>query len=162
MDRGARWAAVHGITKSQTGLSNCWPWPLVGGFVLDIILTAIIKPVSIFLLKSNHYSLNTCSMTGTVKSEHANVLSHFSHVQLFCDPMDCQAPLSMGFFRQEYWNGCHALLQGIFLTQGSSWPRDLPDPGIEPRDLISTALADGFFTASATWEAPSPHTNLMI
>ena len=29
----------------------------------------------------------------------------------------CQAPLSMGFSRQEYWS-CHALLQGIFPTQG--------------------------------------------
>ena len=29
-----------------------------------------------------------------------------------------QAPLSMGFSRQEYWSGgCHALLQGIFPTQ---------------------------------------------
>ena len=26
----------------------------------------------------------------------------------------------MGFPRQEYWSGCHALLQGIFLTQGSN------------------------------------------
>ena len=32
----------------------------------------------------------------------------------------CQAPLSMGFSRQEYWSGCHALLQGIFPTQGSN------------------------------------------
>ena len=31
-----------------------------------------------------------------------------------------QAPLSLGFSRQEYWSGCHALLQGIFLTQGSN------------------------------------------
>ena len=31
-----------------------------------------------------------------------------------------KAPLSMGFSRQEYWSGCHALLQGIFLTQGSN------------------------------------------
>jgi len=30
----------------------------------------------------------------------------------------CQAPLSMEFFRQEYWRVCHFLLQGIFLTQG--------------------------------------------
>ena len=29
-----------------------------------------------------------------------------------------QAPLSTGFSRQEHWSGCHALLQGIFLTQG--------------------------------------------
>ena len=32
-----------------------------------------------------------------------------------------QAPLSMGFSRQEYWSvGCSALLQGIFLTQESN------------------------------------------
>ena len=33
-----------------------------------------------------------------------------------------QAPLSVGFPRQEYGVGCHFLLQGIF-----------PDPGIKPR-----------------------------
>ena len=35
------------------------------------------------------------------------VLSHFSHVQLFVTPwtVDHQAPLSMGFSRQEYWSG---------------------------------------------------------
>ena len=26
----------------------------------------------------------------------------------------------MGFLRQEHWSGCHSLLQGIFLTQGSN------------------------------------------
>ena len=31
-----------------------------------------------------------------------------------------QAPLSMGFSRQEYCVGCHFLLQGIFPTQESS------------------------------------------
>ena len=30
----------------------------------------------------------------------------------------CQAPLSMGFPRQEYWSGLPFLLWGIFLTQG--------------------------------------------
>ena len=34
-------------------------------------------------------------------------------------PHGRQAPLSMGFSRQEYWSGLHALLQGIFPTQGS-------------------------------------------
>ena len=29
-----------------------------------------------------------------------------------------QAPLFMGFFRQEYWSELHFLLQGIFLTKG--------------------------------------------
>ena len=37
--------------------------------------------------------------------------------------------------------GCHAVLQGS------------PDPGIEPASLMSPALAGGFFTTSATWEA---------
>ena len=49
----------------------------------------------------------------------------------------------MGFPRQEDWMGCHALLQG-----------NLPDPGIEPESLTSSALAGGFFTTSATWGAP--------
>ena len=38
--------------------------------------------------------------------------------------------------------GCHALFQGIFLTQGLS-----------PHLLKTPALASGFFTTSATWEA---------
>ena len=42
-----------------------------------------------------------------------------TRVQL-CNPwtVACQAPLSVGFFRQEYWVGCHLLLQRIFPTQG--------------------------------------------
>ena len=42
-----------------------------------------------------------------------------SHVQLFVTPWTIApwAPLSMGFSRQE---SCHALLQGIFSTQGSN------------------------------------------
>ena len=32
----------------------------------------------------------------------------------------CQAPLSMGFSRLEYWSGCHFLLQRIFQTQESN------------------------------------------
>ena len=38
------------------------------------------------------------------------------------DYITCQSPLSMGFSRQEYWNG---------LPFPS--PRDLPDPGFKPR-----------------------------
>ena len=35
------------------------------------------------------------------------MLSHFNHVQLFVTlwTVACQAPLSMGFSRQEYWSG---------------------------------------------------------
>ena len=50
------------------------------------------------------------------------VLSRFSCVSLFVTPWTAvhQAPLSMGFSRQEYWSGFHALLQGLFPTQGSN------------------------------------------
>ena len=39
-----------------------------------------------------------------------------------CDPMDIarQAPLSMGFSRQEHWNGLPFPSPGIFLIQGSN------------------------------------------
>ena len=41
-----------------------------------------------------------------------------SHVQLFATlwTVAHQAPLSMGFSKEEYWSGLHALLQGIFPT----------------------------------------------
>ena len=43
-----------------------------------------------------------------------------SHVPLFAAPwtVTYQAPLAMGFLRQEHWSGCHFLFQGIFPTQG--------------------------------------------
>ena len=50
---------------------------------------------------------------------HVYMLSCFSRAQPFATlwTVACQAPLSMEFSRQKYWEGCHALLQGIFLTQ---------------------------------------------
>ena len=43
-----------------------------------------------------------------------------SHVRLFVTPWTVayQAPLSMGFSRQEYWSGLPLSSPGIFLTQG--------------------------------------------
>ena len=55
----------------------------------------------------------------------------------------CQAPLSMGFSRQEYWSG---LLYPL--------PGDLPNPGIEASSPMSPELAGGFFTTNGNWEAP--------
>ena len=48
-----------------------------------------------------------------------------------------QAPVSMDFSRQGYWSGVP------FLSPG-----DLCDPGIEPRSLVSPAIAYGFLTMS--------------
>ena len=50
-----------------------------------------------------------------------------SHVWLF---VAHQAPLSMGFSRQEYWSGLPLPLAG-----------NLPDPGIEPESAAAPALA---------------------
>ena len=48
-----------------------------------------------------------------------------------CEPMGCslQAPLSMGFSRQEHWAGLPC-----------PPPGDLPDPGIEPESSVSPTL----------------------
>ena len=45
-----------------------------------------------------------------------------SRVQFFAIPQTLayQAPLSMGFSRQEYWSGCHFFLKRILPTQGSN------------------------------------------
>ena len=72
------------------------------------------------------------------------MLSRFSPVQLFATPWTVahQAPLSMGFSRQEYWS-----------ELPFPPPRDLPNPGIEPASLMSPASGGEFFTSSHTWEA---------
>ena len=71
--------------------------------------------------------------------------SCFSCVWLFATlwTVAHQAPLSMGFSRQEYWSGlpCPS-------------PGDLPGPGIKPVSLMCAALAGEFFTTNATREAP--------
>ena len=71
-------------------------------------------------------------------------LSGASRVRLFATlwTVAHQALLPMQFSRQEHWS--ESLCPP---------PGDLPDPGIEPVSLMSPALAAGFFTTSATWEA---------
>ena len=54
-----------------------------------------------------------------------------------------QAPLSMGFSRQEHWSGLPC-----------PPPRDLPNPGIEPTSLMSPALEGGFFTTRTPGKSP--------
>ena len=73
----------------------------------------------------------------------ACTLSHFGGVRLFATPwtVACQASLSVGFSRQEYWSGLPC-----------PPPGDLSDPGIGPSSLMSPALAGGFSTTSVTWD----------
>ena len=67
-----------------------------------------------------------------------------SHFWLFVPlwTLASQAPLSTGFSRQEYWSGCHPLLQG-----------NLSGPGIKPMSSVSPWIAGRFFTHWAIGEA---------
>ena len=61
----------------------------------------------------------------------------------------CQAPLSVGFPREDYWSA---------LPFPS--PGDLPEPGIKPTSLASPALAGRFFTTEPpenpnSWPGPN-------
>ena len=89
------------------------------------------------------------------------VLSRFSCVQLFVIAwtiavqlfviawtIALQAPLSMGFPRQEYWRGLPF-----------PPPGDLPSPGIEPR---SPVLAVRFFTTKSPGYSPGKGTEIVI
>ena len=63
-----------------------------------------------------------------------------SHIPLFATPKECatcQAPLVMGFSRQEYQSAL------LFASPGN-----LPNPGVgvEPMSSVSPALAGRFFT----------------
>ena len=60
-----------------------------------------------------------------------------------------QAPLSVGFSRQEYWSGLPF-----------PPPGDLPDPGIEPTSPVSPALAGGFFTTETLGKPRSRNSHL--
>ena len=86
------------------------------------------------------FSIFTVRSLAPLTLDHLNCLKWsevklLSRVQLFATPWTVahQAPLSMGFSRQEYWSG---------LPFPS--PGDLPDPGIEPR---SPALQAGTLTS---------------
>ena len=90
--------------------------------------------------------LRSCMLCSKKKSkkerdieENACVPAHsLSRVQLFVTPwtVASHAPLSLGFFRQEYWNG----------LPFPPPPGDLPDPEIQPASPVSPALVGRLFT----------------
>ena len=61
------------------------------------------------------------------------------------DPMDCSSPGSSD----------RGIFQARILERVLPTPGDLPDPKSEPMSFAFPALAGGFFTTSATWEALS-------
>ena len=68
-------------------------------------------------IKTGHVS----RASGLFQYMHGSGLSHSSHVSLQPRTVACQAPLFLGFSKQEYWRGLPC-----------PPPGDLPDPGIEP------------------------------
>ena len=76
------------------------------------------------------------------------VLSH----PVACDSVTpqtaaCQAPLSMGFSRQEHWSG-------------SPFPPPRPNPGMRTASFLFTALADKSFTTKPPGEARKTATTI--
>ena len=125
-----------------------------------VILFLSLKVSELFSVSKNNQSLflslylslthtRTHTLTHTHSHTHTHTHTHtcpaivpclllfqsLSHVGLFATPQTvaCQAPLFMGFSRQEYWSGVP------FPSPG-----DLPDPRIEP---MSSALSGRFFSS---------------
>ena len=108
---------------------------------------------SFFFFKKNFY-WSTVVLQCCVSFYYSKVNQLYIYVCMHAQSLSCvrlcatpwtvahQAPLSLGLSRREYWSR---------LPRPSS--RDLPHPGIEPTSLAALALACGFFTISATWEA---------
>ena len=86
-----------------------------------------------------------------------NCVNHFSCVQFLVTPWTVvhQAPLSMGFSRQEHWSGLPFTLPGDSSQHKITLCLIFPNTGIKAEPAVSPALASRFFTTSTTWEAPS-------
>ena len=145
-------AAIHGVTKSRTRLSDwsdlificsfhfpAWTVTVCGPEFSSCSVhtfpewfcTSHFTPFGLsFFLMNDEDNLTTynvmCEKSIDVFIWRACVLSRFSHVQLFATlwSVTRQVPLSMGFSRQEYWSGL------LFPPPGN-----LPHPGIKPVSL---------------------------
>ena len=147
MDREAWRAAVHGVTKSRTRLSD---WTELNIPISDPNKSELYKaqsPLSNYLgeyITLAHTLVSKLSGTRLLQPRTPGfVFFHLlqckelgtacmlSHVRLFGTLwiVTHQDPLSMGFSRQEYWSGLPCPLPG-----------DLPNPGIKPMSLASPSL----------------------
>ena len=104
MDGGAWWATVHGVAKNWTQLSD-WRTEYKD-------YSSYSGGRGIISQEVDYHSSFDLLWLASELSWHWWVCPFvcaylLSHVQLFVTPgtITCQPPLSMGFFRQEYWSG---------------------------------------------------------
>ena len=97
-------------------------------------MASLLKLVIIKKEEVGHVHQN-CKIFKTL-SQRKTLACMISHFRLFATlwTIACQAPLSMGFSRQEYWSRLPCCPSG-----------DLPNPGIKPAFIMSPALAGRFF-----------------
>ena len=126
--------------------SLCVSWNNVTATTRPLLSVLLVAPCHTNCYPSKLFTLAqilSCHLSKNPNPPAAHLLNdvHPQSFQscLFVTPwtVACQAPLSMGFPRQEYWNGLP------FLPPG-----DLLDPGIKPTSPASPALAGGFFTTA--------------
>ena len=109
---------------------------------LKLLLTVSLEVMAVIGLVSDLliYLLVSICQSSTYLPTYLPISVHAKLLQscpTLCDPMDyiaCQAPLSMGFSRQEYWSGLPC-----------PPPGNLPNPGIKLWSPTSFALARRFF-----------------
>ena len=112
---GWGWEGLHFSQTSPENSDAHWIWQTTG---LGWLLHFVVRKGSLgsLLGQAHHVPLG--------KSKLPDSLSCFCHVRLSAAlwTVARQAPLSMGFPRQEYWSGLpvssYFLFQGIFTTQG--------------------------------------------
>ena len=85
----------------------------------------------ICMAESLHCSPETIT---ALSNSYACMLSHFSHVGLFAPPVARQAPLSMGFSRQEYWSGLPCPPPGDLQIRSDQISRSVMSNSLRPHE----------------------------
>ena len=104
VDRGAWWAAVYEVAQSQTQLKR------LSSSSRHLDRKKFLGSVLLLLKHPLFFNRSIVDLVLCQFQVYNRVIQLCRHsCPTLCNPMDCslplQAPLSMGFFRQEYWSG---------------------------------------------------------